>query len=107
MVEDLKLALTDRSNDLSYEKKYDLKKVLRFHDEVLGKEGLGQGNPPSDMGIYEMLFDEFKKLTWLRWGSGPDTVGTKTGLIQPRFGRSYSHYFHKPTGLKGCGYPGR
>ena len=78
MVEDLKLALTDRSNDLSYEKKHDIKKVLRFHDEVLGKEGLSQGKPPSDMGIYEMLFDKFKKLTWLGWG--PD----QTRLEQKR-----------------------
>ena len=66
MVEDLKLALADRTNDLNYEKKYEIKKVLRFHDEILGKEGLGQGRPP-DMRIYEMLFDKFNELTWLGW----------------------------------------
>ena len=50
MVGDLKLALTDRTHDLNYEKKYEIKKVLRFHDEVLGKEGLGPGRVPSRYG---------------------------------------------------------
>ena len=69
MVEDLKLALAGRTNDLNYEKKYEIKKVLRFHNEILGEEGLGEGKPPSDMRVYEMLFSKFKELTWLGWGS--------------------------------------
>jgi len=41
---------------------------LRFHDEILGEEGLGQGKPPPDMRAYEMLFGKFKELTRLGWG---------------------------------------